>query len=249
MSGAVTRRTALRGSAAASLSLLAGVASAAVARNSPSTGFGVSAEAAALQAEFEETTNRHRAALKRCDEADAAMVWPSIPEALFWRLNDRTLFAFSLPGRERCTGRRWWGCPDDLEALQARQLAYPNGMPIRDARARREEIVMADVERRAALAAAELAAGVPAAEAEYEEAAGAFFDLIERLMALRTSDAAIMTLKALALVEVARRQGGHEKLIEIAIADDSNPVIGLGASLLRDFIGQIGPAFAEAGAS
>ena len=245
MSGSLSRRTALGGSLAASLGLMVGSASAAVAGDFPSTGRAMSAEAAALQAEFETTAKRHRRALERCDEADEAMVWPEIPDALFWKSADRAFFAFALPGRERCSERRWWGFSDDLEGLQGRQLAFVNGSPIRDARARRDEIVAADCAYRAAVAAAELAAGMPAAEAEYEEAAGAFFDFTDRLIALRTDDPDVMGLKALALVEVARRQGGHEKLIERTIADESNQAMCLGASLLRDFIEQLGTANRE----
>ena len=238
LTSAFSRRRAIFGAVALAAAPVAIAPAAAVAGDFPSTG--MSAEAAELQAEFEATAKRHRRALERCDEADAAMDWPEIPEALFWQSSDRVLFAFSLPGHERCTGRRCWGFSDDLEGLQGRQLAFLNGTPIRDARARRDEIVAADTAYRAAGVAAELAAGLPAAEAEYEEAAGAFFDITDRLIALRTDDPAIMGLKALALVEVARRQGGHEKLIERTIADESNQTMCLGASFLRDFIGQLG---------
>ena len=243
LTSALSRRRAIFGAVALAAAPVAIAPAAAVAGDFPSAG--MSAEAAELQAEFETTAKRHRRALERCDETDAAMVWPEIPEALFWQPSGRVLFAFSLPGQERVTERRWWGFSDDLEALQARQLAFVNGTPIRDSRARRDEIVAADRAYRAAVAAAELAAGMLAAEAEYEEAAGAFFDFTDRLIALRTDDPAIMGLKALALVEVARRQGGHEKLIERIIADEGNQAMCLGASLLRDFIEQLGAAHRE----
>ena len=245
LTSAFSRRRAIFGAVALAAAPVAIAPAAAVAGDFPSTDKGMSVEAAELQLEFETTAKRHRRALQRCDEADAAMVWPEIPEALFWKPADRAFFAFSLPGQERCSGRRWWGFSDDLEGLQARQLAFVNGSPIRDSRARRDEIVTADCAYRAAVAAAELAAGMPAAEAEYEEAAGAFFDFTDRLIALRTDDPAMMGLKALALVEVARRQGGHDKLIERTIADESNQAMCLGASLLRDFIEQIGAAHRE----
>ena len=244
LTSAFSRRRAIFGAVALAAAPVAIAPSAAVAGDFPSTG--MSAEAAELKAELETTSKRHRAALKRCDEADEAMVWPVVPEALFRQPRDGVHFAFTRPGRHSDTHRLWWGYPGDVADLRGMQLAYLDGSPIVDARARRDEIVAAHFEYRASVAAAELAAGLPTAEAEYEEAAGAFFDITDRLIALRTDDPAIMGLKALAVVEVARRQGGHEKLIERTIADESNQAMCLGASLLRDFIGQLGVGYREA---
>ena len=238
LTSAFSRRRAIFGAVALAAAPVAIAPAAAVAGDFPSTG--MSTEATELQVELETTAKRHRLALKRCDEADEAMVWPVVPEALFRQPRDGVHFAFTRPGRHSDTHRLWWGYPGDVADLRGMQLAYLDGSPIVDARARRDEIVAAHFEYRASVAAAELAAGLPAAEAEYEEAADAFYDVTDRLIAMRTSDPAIMGLKAQAFVELARSQGGHEKVIQSLIAEDSNQAICLGASLLRDFIGQLG---------
>ena len=240
LTSAFSRRREIFGAVALAAAPVAIAPAAAVAGEFPSTG--MSAEAAELQAEFETTAKRYRRALENCDQADEAMVWPVVPETLFRQPRDGVHFAFTRPGRHSDTHRLWWGYPGDVADLRGMQLAYLNGSPIFDARARRDEIVAAHFEYRASVAAAELAAGLPAAEAEYEEAADAFYDVTDRLIALRTDDPAIMGLKALALIELARPQGGHEKVIQSLIADESNQAVCLGASLLRDFIGQLGAA-------
>ena len=78
MSGAVTHRTALRGSVAASLGLMAGVGPAAAHSTSS-----MSAEATALHAEFRSVVGAYKEASARLEQTEETVTYPEASKALF----------------------------------------------------------------------------------------------------------------------------------------------------------------------
>ncbi len=238
LTAALSRRRAIFGGFALAAAPMAALPAVALARHG---GAPISA-AAALQAEFDTLSTRYDAARKTCCEAEARYVSPAPPERLFWQKQDRRHFGFTDPGREAQSHRPWWGYPGDIDRLMALKLTDLNGKPDLAARARGLEILDLQERYRAAVEAAEDGAGITAASEAWDVDATAYFDFMERLVALRTADPAVMRLKARVIAADLARHKGLDDYLANEIKDNPGEVETLALSLVRDMVAGLGLA-------
>ena len=241
MSRVINRRTALRGSIAASLGLMAGVAPAA-ARPAPS----MSAEAITLHAEFRSVVGAYKAASARLEQTEETLTYPEAPKALFARSGDSSRLGFRSPVKSWVDGRRWYGDPDKIEDLRAAPFRYMSGRIDQDAIARRDEIVSAWDTWQAAMKAAEDVCGYTEAYKAWDAAQDAYHDFRERLTNLRATDADIMALKAQVALERAGGIDGIDDMLTATLAAAGMQQEAMAMSLVRDFIVMLGAAHREA---
>lgn len=232
LSSAFSRRRAIFGAVALAAAPTTVLPAAALAcqRDTP-----ISAEAAALGAEFDALSTRFDAARAACRDADARYVRPPVPERLFWQKEDRNHFGYKDPGRHS-SDRCWWGYPHDIEWLKSLKLVYFDGSPDVAARARGLEIIDLQERYRAAVEAAEDSAGVTAAGDGWAVDATAYFAFVEGLVALRTADPAVMRLKARVVASDLVRHKGLDDYLAQAIEDNPGEVETLALSLVRDMV-------------
>lgn len=242
MRAAVTRRSALRGSAVAALGLVAGVAPALAVASTPSAASSISSEAAALQAELARLSSTYRRACRESDAVSQAMVDFEPPEALYARPGDAQLLWGRIPVKSWQDPDRYWFCDEDLVGrLRADPFHHLDGSPTLGA-ARRDEIVNAWDGWQAAQKAAEDASGLTAAEERFEAAFAAYAEFRVRLVEMRTDDPEILTVKALCIADLCGRAA--ERLgsgISRALKRDAGAYEdALALSLARDFLGLMG---------
>ena len=239
MRASLSRRNALRGSLAASLGLVAGVA--------PTDAHPVSsmsAEATALRVEFDRVSTEYRAACRATDEAADFIAYPDAPEEIFARPGDFHRLRCCTPDKSWEFGRLWYGEPENIERLRGGSFRFLSGRIDQEGATRRDEIVGAWDRWAAARAAAEDACGYTASQARFDAACNAYDAFRMRLVDLRTTDPAVMALKAMVVVELVR---GAETLldrrIEQAIERQYGPEeSALSLSLTRDFVALLGTA-------
>ena len=239
LTAALSRRRAIFGGFALAAAPMAALPAVAQVRHG---GAPISAEAAALQAEFNTLSERYDAVRKACREADARYVSPMPPERLFWQEEDRLHFGYIDPGRDAQSHRPWWGYPGDIDRLMALKLADLNGKPDLAARARGLEILDLQERYRAAVEAAEDGVGITAASEAWDVDATAYFDFMERLVALRTADPAVMRLKARVIAADLARHKGLDDYLANEIKDNPGEVETLALSLVRDMVAGLGLA-------
>ena len=242
MKATLSRRNALRGSLAASLGLVAGVApTQAVSASS------LSPDASALRAEFDRVSAEYRMACSVDDETSDLINYPNAPEEIFARPSDFQRLRCCVPAKSLEFGRNWYGEPETVESLRTAPFQYLSGKVDREGATRRDEIVEAWDGWNAAKRAAEDACGYTAAHVRFMAAADAYDEFRQRLADLRTIDPGIMALKAMVVLELVR--GSDELLtrrIEQAIEQQYGPEEGaLSLSLTRDFMALLGAARRE----
>ncbi len=253
MSGALTRRRALLGSAAAAIGLGVPAAIAAttpaiaattpaIAATTPAIAQATSPEAAALQAELCRLSSAYRQACREVDEASDRTADVAAPEELFAQPDDMQLLWGRFPVDSWASpGRRWYADADLIERLRADPFRTLAGTPTKGA-ARRDEIVTAWDRWQAARNAADDASGYTAAQERFEVAQAAYEAFRLRLVEMRTDDPEVLTVKALALADLCRGDpSALDACIERAIKRDVGPYRdALALSLARDFLGLMG---------
>ena len=241
MSPAVTRRRALATSAAAAIGLGVPMVAAAAA---PAVVQAVSPEVASLQEEAGRLSSAYRRACREADETSLRVEYPDPPEALYVRPGDRRLFLREPEPSwsDKAEGRDWWANFTTIGHLREDRFRNLDGRACQMACARRDEVVGAYEAWQAADAAAEDAVGHTAAQTRFETACAAYSEFRARLVAMRTDDPEVLTVKALVIVDRCGRKSDRlDTLIERAVEQDGQAdEVALALSMARDFIGLCG---------
>ncbi len=249
LTSALSRRAALFGAvtvagASATAVIPAAVQAAAVPSRAPTASVAppISVEAKALQTELALLSSTYRRACREADAANDATADVDPPEALYARTGDMQVLFGRFPVESWASpGRRWYADADLIEKLRADPFHTLAGTPTKGA-ARRDEIVAAWDRWQAARDAADDASGYTAAQERFEVAQADYEAFRVRLVEMRTDDPEVLTVKALALADLCRRDpSALDACIERAIKRDVGAYRdALALSLARDFLGLMG---------
>lgn len=224
----LARRGFLRGLSALPMAAVSAVPVAAAEAGSP--------EVAELSRMFDAARRRTLAAHAACEEADKRYARPAIPEALFQR-PDEPLHAYTQ-ARRGPGGRFWYGDPERIDVLRGWPMKH---LGWEKQYARRAEILAAYDAWGAAIQAAQDAAGMSAANAEYSAAwTEGEVPVRERILALRSSDPAVIALKVRVFVASVAAEDWRAELdekVSDAVENEGGPwEDAFAASILRDLV-------------
>ncbi len=240
MNAPVTRRALLGATAAIGAVGLPAAAMPVLASPTPTA----SATASALHDEFRAVAHRHRVAMGRFNEAEAATVYLAEPEALMARPDDGQVLRWHFWDRHWSGKGHWYGKEEKIERLRAEPYPLypvPGGGPNVAARVRRDEIVDAYDRHKAAEKLAEDASGQTAAQADWDEASEAYDAFRRRLIEMRTADPDVIRLKAAVVLERYDNDLEYfDKDLSRVLRHDGPEEEALCFSLMRDMVAQVG---------